>query len=61
MEGVVKILEEALNFPDIPARPVSDVGGRIALPLEVDDCTLGIILAVQQPLMYLVGLRQLAS
>ena len=56
----MKILEEALNFPDIPARPVSDIGGRVALPLEIDNCTLGIILAVQQPLLHLVGLRELA-
>ena len=57
----MQVFEESLDLADVPAGRAGDVRRRIALLLQVDDRALGLVLPVQQPLVDLVGLRELAG
>ena len=57
----MEILEEPLHLADVPARLVGDVGGGIALLLQLDDPALGLVLPIEKPFLDLVGLRELAG
>src|SRR3954447_9378893 len=61
VERVVQVLEESLHLADVPAGRPGDVRRRVSLLLQIDDGALGLVLAIQEPLMDFVGLGELAG